>query len=205
MTQPLSPLLRIGIFGGAFDPPHVAHVALAQTALEQLQLDALHVVPTGDAWHKTRRLTLATHRLEMARLAFADIPDVVVDSREVDRVGPSYSVDTLTELHAVYPLAQLFLVIGQDQAHALPTWQRWRDILQLATICVAVRSDLSGAGGSFNELLLAQPECQLLKMPVMDISATDIRLRLANHQSVAPLVTKAVARYIAHHHLYQTA
>ena len=86
---------RIGVFGGAFDPPHLAHMALVKTAVADLQLDELRVIPTGQAWHKPRALSPAHHRLAMAQLAFADLPNVLVDPRETQRVGPSYTVDTL--------------------------------------------------------------------------------------------------------------
>ena len=86
---------RLGICGGSFDPPHQAHITLATRAIEQLHLDRLLVIPTGDAWHKTRNLTLAPHRLAMTRLAFTELPKVSVDSREIDRHGPTYTMDTL--------------------------------------------------------------------------------------------------------------
>jgi len=199
------PQRRIGIFGGAFDPPHIAHMALAKAALEQLQLDELRIIPTGEAWHKSRRLTPALHRLEMARLAFAGMDRVVVDPRETRRGGPSYTVDTLLELRAEFPEAQWFLVLGEDQAKALGTWHRWREIPELAIICVAARADFAGAIGVFDTLLSELPGLQQLKMPPMEVSATEIRLRLANRQNVVPLVFEPVARYIDHHHLYQTA
>mgnify|MGYP000946411595 FL=1 len=205
MSGAAVPLRRLGVFGGSFDPPHRAHNALAHQAVEQLRLDALHIIPTGEAWHKSRVLTAASHRLAMAQLAFADLPKVVVDDRETRRLGPSYTVDTLTELAAEEPGVQLFLIIGEDQARSLPSWHRWQAILQLAIICVAARADSSGARGTFNAELLAQTPFQVLNLPPMDVSATDIRHRLANRQNVAPLVFEAVARYIAHHHLYQTA
>ncbi len=205
MSGAAVPLRRLGVFGGSFDPPHRAHNALAHQAVEQLRLDALHIIPTGEAWHKSRVLTAASHRLAMAQLAFADLPKVVVDDRETRRLGPSYTVDTLTELAAEQPGVQLFLIIGEDQARALQSWHRWQAILQLAIICVAARADSSGARGTFNAELLAQTPFQVLNLPPMDVSATDIRHRLANRQNVAPLVFEAVARYIAHHHLYQTA
>jgi nicotinate-nucleotide adenylyltransferase len=195
----------VGVFGGAFDPPHIAHSALAQAALEQLQLDELRIVPTGEAWHKNRSLTPAIHRLEMARLAFAAMDRVVVDPRETLRIGPSYTVDTLAELHGEMPRVKLFLVIGQDQAAALPTWHRWREIADLATICVAARAGFAGARGTFDALNLGISPLQTIELPPMDVSATDIRERLANRQAVVPLVFEPVARYIAHHHLYQTA
>ena len=91
---------KVGLFGGAFDPPHRTHVAVAQAAVEQLHLDVLHVVPTGHAWHKQRPLTAAQHRLEMCRLAFADVNRAMVDGRETCRSGPTYTIDTLQELQA---------------------------------------------------------------------------------------------------------
>ncbi|MBB1077815.1 nicotinate (nicotinamide) nucleotide adenylyltransferase, partial [Rhodoferax sp. 4810] len=130
---------RIGILGGAFDPPHLAHLALAKAAIEQLQLDQLRIIPTGQAWHKPRLLTDAVHRLAMAQLAFAELPQAQVDDRETRRTGPSYTIDTLHELHAEAAGAQLFLIIGADQAQALTTWHAWEQILRSAIICVADR------------------------------------------------------------------
>ena len=198
-------VLRVGVFGGAFDPPHRGHVALAQTALQQLQLDVLHAIPTGQAWHKSRDLTAGEHRLAMTRLAFEGIDRVQVDAREIARSGPSYTVDTLTELQAAYPQAQLYLLVGEDQAQALPTWHRWQALVRLAIICVAARADHTGATGQFDALKSLLPDLRILKMPPLAISATDIRRRLAHHENVVPLVFEPVARYIAHHHLYQAA
>lgn len=196
---------RVGVFGGAFDPPHRGHVALALTALEQLQLDVLHVIPTGQAWHKSRDLTSGEHRLAMTRLAFEGVGRVRVDAREIARSGPSYTVDTLTELQTVYPQAQLFLLLGEDQAQALQTWHRWQALARIAIICVAARADCTGAIGQFDALMPLLPDMRILKMPPLAISATEIRRRLAHHENVAPLVFEPVARYIAHHHLYQAA
>lgn len=201
---PLPPR-RIGVFGGAFDPPHAAHHALAQVALAQLHLDELRIIPTGQAWHKNRGLTPAVHRLEMARLAFADLEHVVVDPRETVRSGSSYTVDTLQELKAEFVGAEFFLIIGEDQAKALDSWSRWSEIPKLATICVAARAGFTRADATFEALHLSQTAVRLLKMPPMDVSATDIRQRLAYRQNVGPLVFEPVARYIAQHHLYQAA
>ncbi len=205
MSEANAPQRRVGVFGGAFDPPHMAHTALAQAALEQLQLDELRIVPTGEAWHKDRGLSPAVHRLEMARLAFAALDHVVVDSRETRRSGPSYTVDTLAELAGEMPQAKIFLIIGQDQAAALPTWHRWREIANFATICVAARAGIAGDRGTFDALKLGIAPLQTIELPPMNVSATDIRQRLANRQTIVPLVFEPVARYIAHHHLYQTA
>ncbi len=204
MTPTQAVAKRIGVFGGAFDPPHAAHVALAQAAVVDLQLDELRVTPTGQAWHKARALSAAQHRLAMARLAFADLPRVVVDPRETQRSGPSYTVDTLRELRAQWPQAELFLIMGEDQAQALPTWHEWQEVLQLAIICVAEREDLTGARPRFIAPKAYESRFRRLQVPAMPVSATDIRARIAAHQCVAPLVFEPVARYIDDHHLYQT-
>lgn len=200
--------VRIGVLGGAFDPPHVVHVALAEAACAQLGLDALHVIPTGDAWHKTRTLTAAEHRVAMTRLAFANIPQAVVDTREIARSGPTYTIDTLHELKAEYPDAKLYLIMGADQARLLPTWREWEEVARLAIICVAARAPVAGANGAIRtEVGTDFPpgvEVHRIDMPVSDLSATRIRTQLAAHQSVSPLVFEPVARYIALHHLYLT-
>ena len=204
MLQPL----RIGLFGGAFDPPHDAHLALARAAIDQLALDRLHVLPTGDAWHKSRPLSPGADRLAMCRLAFADLPRVRVDDRELRRDGATYTIDTLAELHAEEPAAQLFLVIGADQAAAFHRWRRAADILRLATVLIAVRADPSGAIFDPNNPLpgvaVDAARVQALRLPAMPHSATAVRGLVAAGQPVGHLVPAPVAGYIATHHLYQS-
>jgi nicotinate-nucleotide adenylyltransferase len=195
---------RIGIFGGAFDPPHLAHAALVQAAVADLALDELRIVPTGQAWHKAHSLSPAHHRLAMAQLAFGHLPRVVVDPCETQRAGPSYTVDTLTELQQQWPGAELLLVMGEDQARALTSWHDWQQVLRLAIICVAERDDLTGFTPRFVPPKTLESRFRRLQIPAMPVSATDIRARIAAHQSVAPLVFEPVARYIDDHHLYQT-
>ena len=195
---------RLGMLGGAFDPPHRAHFALAQAAINQLQLDQLRIVPTGQAWHKTRTLTAAEHRLAMCELGFAGLDRAVIDPRETHRVGATYTFDTLSELRAEFPAAQWFLVLGEDQARVFTTWHRWEAIADLAIICVAARSDESGASGDFSTQFAPTPPFQRLEIPLLPLSATDIRQRVASHKSVSPLVFDSVARYIEQHHLYLT-
>jgi nicotinate-nucleotide adenylyltransferase len=195
---------RLGVFGGAFDPPHVMHRALAQAAVAQLQLDRLLIVPTGQAWHKTRPLTDARHRVAMAALVFDDLPKVQIDTREIERAGPSYTADTLRELHADYPDAELFLIIGQDQAQALPSWHAWEQVVALATIGVAERADAATASTRFHPPDNLQQRFVRLQLPVTDISATDIRHRASRGQSIVPLVGEPVARYIVLHRLYES-
>ena len=116
---------RIGVMGGAFDPPHLAHRALAESALRELKLSELRIFPTGQAWHKSTALSPAADRLAMARLAFDSLPGVQVDDAELRRQGPTYTLDTLQALRLARPHAQLFLVIGADQARSFERWHGW--------------------------------------------------------------------------------
>jgi nicotinate-nucleotide adenylyltransferase len=194
-------LQRVGMFGGAFDPPHRAHGALARVAVQQLGLDRLYVFPTGNAWHKDRTLTPAHDRLAMARLAFASVGAAQVDDRELRRTGPTYSVDTLLELQAEHPQAQLHLLIGEDQAAGFSRWHAWEDVARLAVLCVAGRG--SGAGLAALRALPGVRVCEL-QLPQMPESATEIRSLLTRGQDIADLVEPAVASYIETHHLYQS-
>jgi nicotinate-nucleotide adenylyltransferase len=200
------------MFGGAFDPPHRAHRALAETALDQLELDVLHILPTGQAWHKARALSPATDRVAMCQLAFGDLPRVRLDEREIHREGPSYTADTLSELQAEYPGAELFLVLGADQLLAFKTWVRWQEVIQLATLAVANRAADIGAHAALDQTLETDLSAvdlpfHSLRMPLKNISATDVRARVGQSASLAGaldvLVPEAVASYISQHHLYQ--
>lgn len=194
---------RIGIFGGSFDPPHLAHVALARAAVAQLGLDELHILPTGQAWHKARALTAASHRLAMAELAFADVPHAIVDDRELRREGPTYTIDTLRELRAEAPGAQLLLVIGADQAEALHGWRDSARIVQLATLAVAARARPDAGAPPFDASQLPPGRWVPVELPSMPVSATLVRALAAAGQDLASLVPPGVASYIARHHLYQ--
>ena len=200
------------MFGGSFDPPHTAHIALAQHAVAQFELDELRIIPTGDAWHKTRHLTASPHRLAMTRLAFADVPHTVVDTREIDRLGATYTFDTLQELHAEQPEAVLFLFIGADQARAFQTWHRWQDILHMATVVVAARPALHGNVLADSNLdtqwhNAVSPDVQRLDMPSLNVSATEIRAHFAQAPhpaaSMSAWLPAAVQHYIEQHSLYR--
>jgi len=204
--------VRLGVFGGAFDPPHRTHVALVEAALAQLRLDELRIFPTGDAWHKTRTLSPAADRLAMAERAFGGIPRVVVDPREVQRAGPTFTLDTLRELKREFPQAQPVLIMGSDQAAALPTWHGWQEILAIAIVSIAERLESARSDGSATRFdprtlpgLPAGARFETLELPPMDTSATDIRARIARGEDIAALVPPAVARYIDQHHLYAPA
>lgn len=197
---------RIGVFGGAFDPPHQAHVALARAAVEQFGLDRLHVIPTGQAWHKARMLSAAEHRLAMTRLAFQDEPKVLVDERELQRAGPTFTIDTLEAVQAQNPQARLYLFMGADQFSAFQQWHRWQDILEIAIICIAARAHCAWAEGQFSAYPGRSSRFAVLEMPQLPVSATQIRQRIGagaiSSSDLAELVSEPVARYISLHRLY---
>lgn len=202
------PVRRVGMFGGAFDPPHRAHRGLVESALELLRLDRLHILPTGRAWHKARTLSPAEHRLAMCELAFGDLEPVRVDRREIDRPGDSYTVDTLEELAREYPGANRFLLIGEDQLAAFRTWKRWSEVLSLAQLVVAGRPGVSAATAPRAGAADAPTPVPHLRlpMPLSSISSTAIRSLAASGadpRELAALVPEAVAGYISNHSLYQ--
>ncbi len=204
--------LRIGVYGGAFDPPHQAHRALAEAALNQLQLDHLFILPTGQAWHKARALTDAHHRLAMCLLAFGDLPRTHIDPRETRRSGPSFTADTLQELRRDNPAAQFFLLLGADQLLAFKTWMRWPEVLEQARLAVANRAtaigeDATDPSHDATDLSAVDVPFVTLDMPLTNISATAVRARFGRPMgragAHAALVPQAVASYISQHHLYQ--
>jgi len=190
---------RVGIFGGSFDPVHSAHVALARQALGELALDELIWLPAGQPWQKQRVLAPVADREAMVALAISGEPRFTLSRIEILRSGPSFTIDTVRELRAQRPGTSWHLVIGQDQYAAFHTWHGWQELLGLVTLAIANRPD---APLSADPQVLRVPH-EAVALPMMDISSTDIRARLASGQGIADLVPAAVARYIARHHLYQ--
>lgn len=199
---------RIGVFGGAFDPPHNAHLALARVAIDQLDLDELRIVPTGHAWHKARALSSAEHRLAMTRLAFGDVPRVFVDEREVRRPGPTFTIDTLRALQSENPGSQLYLIMGADQFAAFRQWHQWQAIVGLAIICIAGRATSAVTQAEIEAYGTLKSHFFQLLLPPMAVSATQIRQLLGSgagkNDDIDELVPQAVARYISANRVYGT-
>jgi nicotinate-nucleotide adenylyltransferase len=192
---------RVGLFGGSFDPVHNAHVALARAALAELHLDEVRWIPAGQAWQKERPLTDAAHREAMLRLALRGEPRFLLDRIEIERAGPSYTLDTVRTLAAAQPQAQWFLIIGQDQYTGLHTWNGWQQLLDRVTLAVANRP---GEVRTVHEDVRRFSH-RVVPLPMLDISATEVRRRVAAGDDITALVPPEVARYIDSHRLYRAS
>jgi nicotinate-nucleotide adenylyltransferase len=200
--------MKLGVLGGTFDPPHVGHLRLAEVAIDHLALDKLLFVPAGEPWRKTdQQISAGEHRLEMTWLAVDSLPRMDVSTLELDRPGPSYSVDTLGELLARYgPDTELFFVMGQDALLDLPNWKEPHRIAALARLAVALRSP--GRDLDLTELEAAIPGVSrrlvILPMSFVDVSGTAIREWARQGVSLDGLVPPPVEVYIKEHNLYAT-
>jgi len=182
----------MGIFGGTFDPIHYGHLRTAFELREAVRLAEVCFLPTGNPPHRDQTQASAEQRLALVRAAVADEAGFTVDDRETRRSGLSYSVDTLAELRAEYPQRSICLLLGMDAFLGLPNWHRWREILGLARIAVFARPGWPVPDG----------RAQFVPMEPIDISASDIRARVARGESIAGLVPEAVQRYIERQRLY---
>ncbi len=202
-------LLRVGVLGGSFDPPHYGHLRVATTALDRLGLDRLLVVPAGEQPLKQRYpdgspVVGAHHRLAMAHACFAGLSGVEVDPIEIDRGGLSYMVDTMRAFRRRWPQAELLLLLGEDAAAQLGRWRSPEALLQMAQLVVVDRS-VDGAGDVSVLPWSAWPDIlppMHLTMHCIDVSSSGIRARVAGGLSIRGLVPDAVAAYIASHGLY---
>jgi nicotinate-nucleotide adenylyltransferase len=200
----------LGVFGGTFDPIHVAHLAVAQEAAEALGLETILFVPAGQPPHKPGlEITAADHRLAMVRLAVGGNDRFAVDRREIERDGPSYTVDTLEDLRASRladgASPDLTLVLSAEAFLGLMTWREPRRVIELARVVVAPRDGYPDAGPGYlaEHLPDLADRAIFLDGPRLRLSASELRARAAAGRSLRYLVPDAVAAYIGDHALYQ--
>jgi nicotinate-nucleotide adenylyltransferase len=194
----------VGILGGTFDPIHVGHLAAASAAIDCARLDRVLFVPSAQPPHRGAATAPAEDRLEMTRLAVDGKPRFEVLETEVRRGGPSFTADTLSELRRAHPHDELFLILGWDAARLFNTWHEPERVRALAWVVIVGRpgtdapgpSDVAAAGLDSNRVI----EC-FVETP--DVSATELRQKLAAGESVAGKLAPAVERYIAQRHLYR--
>jgi len=200
--------MRLGIFGGSFDPVHYGHLLLAESCREQCRLDQVWFVPAAIAPHKKdRKLAGDRHRVEMLKLALAGHEAMLVCELEIERGGLSYTVDTLAEIARTKPHAELLLLMGADSLHDLATWHEPRRICELALPVIVRRSgsrepDLSALANLVSPERLEEIRAHQVSMPLVDLSSTDIRDRVAKGQSIRYRTPRAVEKYIETHGLY---
>ncbi len=212
----------IGILGGTFDPIHNGHLRLAQEALEQCDLAEIHFIPSGTPPHRIAPHASAEQRLDMVRLAMQGNAAFVLDEREINRINPCYTVDTLIALRAELGKQQpLCLLMGGDAFLLLHSWHEWKSLFKLSHIVVMQRvgHPLGNAINGANEALRDEYRARLapsprilcdspagailvVNMPALEISATNIRKRCAEKKNIHYLLPDVVADYIQLHHLY---
>jgi nicotinate-nucleotide adenylyltransferase len=192
--------VRVGVFGGTFDPPHVGHLLLATDAREALRLDRLIFIPAGAQPFKveTPPVASAGDRMEMVRLAVADDANYAVDDAEISRKGLSYTVDTLEHLAARFRGAELFLLMGQDALAGFPQWRNPGRIRELATLAVMERSGDRGP-----RIEVAAEGVVTVSTRRVDVSSTEIRERLRAKKSIKGFVPESVERFIEARGLYR--
>ncbi len=200
--------MKVGVLGGTFDPIHIGHLAVAEEVRTQLSLAEVLFVPAGQPWLKAgNSISLANHRVQMVRLAIADKPDFELSTMEVERVGPSYTVDTITELKAqLGSNDEIYFILGWDNLSQLPKWREPDRIIKMCRLVVVPRVDYPIPDLGFLEAAIPglSQATVLLDKPQIDINASVIRDRVAQGLSIHHLVPEPVEEYIRQHKLYLT-
>ncbi len=195
--------MRLGIFGGTFNPPHLGHLRLVTAIADKMQLDRVLVIPASVPPHKhVSNLASSRDRLEMCRLCFEDNRSFFVSDTELLRVGKSYTYDTLCEIKKIYPDAELFLIVGSDMLATFDEWYRYHDILMMATLCAASRKHgfVPELEGRFTQEEIKK--IKFIEIPVFEVSSTIIRRKISEHESTQELLTDEVRNYIEKKGLY---
>ncbi|MHB2251968.1 nicotinate-nucleotide adenylyltransferase [Corynebacterium aurimucosum] len=197
MTNPQ----RIGIMGGTFDPIHNGHLVAASEVAHRFRLDTVVFVPTGQPWQKAdKQVTAAEHRYLMTMVATASNPRFTVSRVDIDREGPTYTIDTLRDLRGIFPDAELYFITGADSVASIMSWRNWEEMLEMAHFVGVTRP-----GYDLRKDMLpqdSQDDIELIEIPAMAISSTDCRARAQQGQPVWYLVPDGVVQYIAKNHLY---
>ena len=185
---------KIGILGGTFDPVHNAHLAMARAALDQLKLDQVVFMPTGSPHYRKPAVASGLHRSQMLELALQGERRYTIDSTELEHTASGYTVDTLHRLKKGGPRDELFLLLGSDQYSKFESWREPDEVARLARLAVFARPGFRIEKNRF--------DATVVSMPPLDISASEIRRRVARDQTIANLVPEVVRKYIMEHRLY---
>ncbi|MDY3331273.1 MAG: nicotinate (nicotinamide) nucleotide adenylyltransferase [Pelistega sp.] len=193
---------KIGLLGGSFNPFHNAHLRLATTALSQLTLDEVQLIPAGQPWQKTVSVS-AEHRLAMLKLAIQDQPQLKINTIEIERTGPSYTIDTVKNLPSD---ADYYWLMGSDQLNNFCTWRAWQNILDYVQLVVVKRPhyEVNPPQELLDTLDLNHQSLIFLDFDEIDLSSTHIRQKLLDGESVADFIHPDVLHYIQQNNLYQS-
>ena len=201
--------MNIGVLGGTFDPIHNGHLLMAEEARARLNLAVVLFIPAGQPWLKVASpVSAAEHRVQMVRLAIADKPHCKLSAMEIERAGPTYTVDTIAELRSQLGSGdELFFILGQDNLTQLP---EWKEPSRLVEMCYLVAVPRPGSSSPDLKALEAaipgiSQRVMLMEKPVIDVSASVIRDRVGRGLSIHHLVPEPVSSYIREHGLYTTA
>ncbi len=194
--------MRIGLLGGSFDPVHSAHLALAKTALGTLPLHEVHLMPAGQPWQRPPLGAAPAHRLAMLKLAVGNTKGLQVNPIEINRTGPTYTFETLALLPQEH---DYFWILGADQLENFCTWREWSAIASKVQLVVAQRPGSKLAAPAALAAWLTQHNRHLVHLPFdpLDVSANEIRQRIARGDSTCDLIPEAVGQYITEHGLYR--
>ena len=194
--------MRIGLLGGSFDPVHIAHLALARTALEVLSLDQVQLIPAGQPWQRPPLGALPAHRLAMLKLAVGQEEKLVVNPVEINRGGPTYTIDTIQGLPAGN---EYFWILGADQLENFCTWRQWSDIAESVQLVVAQRPGSEAIAPAELTAWMQAHGKLLIHLPFepLNVSANEIRKRIAKDEPISEFIPELVANYISAHGLYR--
>ncbi|WP_082691136.1 nicotinate-nucleotide adenylyltransferase [Mycobacterium sp. GA-1199] len=200
----MAPRRRLGVMGGTFDPIHNGHLVAASEVADRFGLDEVVFVPTGQPWQKDRDVTAAEDRYLMTVIATASNPRFSVSRVDIDRGGPTYTKDTLRDLHALNPDADLFFITGADALASILTWQNWEDMFAIASFVGVSRPGYELDGKHIAAAIKELPEdaLKLVEVPALAISSTDCRKRAEENRPIWYLVPDGVVQYVAKRRLY---
>lgn len=195
--------MRIGILGGTFDPPHNGHLSIAKAAAETLELDEVILLPASkNPFKEHLHRSSPEHRLKMVQAMIADEPGLAVSDMEITRGGVSYTVDTLGELQMVRP-ADYWFILGADAVRGITEWRNPQRLLRLCRLAVAIRPPITETQTMSKVPDEYRDRIDLINMPPLEISSSEIRERIRRGQNANMWVSPAVAKYIQAHKLYR--
>nr|WP_094286383.1 nicotinate-nucleotide adenylyltransferase [Mycobacterium lehmannii] len=200
----MAPRRRLGVMGGTFDPIHNGHLVAASEVADLFGLDEVVFVPTGQPWQKDRDVTAAEDRYLMTVIATASNPRFSVSRVDIDRGGPTYTKDTLRDLHALNPDADLYFITGADALASILTWQNWEDMFAIANFVGVSRPGYELDGKHIAAAVKELPDdaLRLVEVPALAISSTDCRKRAQENRPIWYLVPDGVVQYVAKRKLY---